>query len=192
MPERSHYAAIDVLALQKYRFFEKLGFFGVAQGTASGAASFLRTGRAALASARSALWVTAQGAFTDPRMRPVVLRPGIGHLLRKCSDVALLPLAVEYPFWEERYPEALVLAGEPLLIADGQSRPASEWTKLAGQLLADVQDDLSRRSISRDAREFTVLVGGKSGIGGVYDGWRRCKAWASGRRFSGAHGVERF
>jgi hypothetical protein len=101
-------------------------------------------------------------------------------------------MAVEYPFWEERYPEALVHIGEALLVDDGKSRPAVEWTAMAARDLEHVQDILANRSMARDTRAFTVLVGGNAGIGGVYDSWRRLKAWTSGRRFSATHGAERF
>ncbi len=33
-PDRTHYGPIDAQALGRYRFFEKLGFFGVEAGTA--------------------------------------------------------------------------------------------------------------------------------------------------------------
>ncbi len=41
-PNREHYAPIDTAGLAKYRFLERLGFFGVEPGTARGASTFLR------------------------------------------------------------------------------------------------------------------------------------------------------
>src|SRR5271165_2600213 len=53
-PERTHYAPMDVKALGRYSFFNKLGFYGVEQGTPRGAASFLRATTAILSQPRSA------------------------------------------------------------------------------------------------------------------------------------------
>src|SRR5947209_5205878 len=36
-PDRKHYGPIESRALSKYRFFERIGFFGIEPGTASGA-----------------------------------------------------------------------------------------------------------------------------------------------------------
>ena len=54
------------------------------------------------------LWVTAEGEFRDPRRRPLRLRSGVAHLLRRLGAGRVIPLAVEYPFWQERTPETLV------------------------------------------------------------------------------------
>src|SRR5687767_4194076 len=45
---REHYAAIDAVAVRKYQFFTRLGFFGVDQESVRGAAEFLRTGQSIL------------------------------------------------------------------------------------------------------------------------------------------------
>ena len=44
------------------------------------------------------------------------LRPAIGHIARRLDQGLILTLALEYPFWEERLPEALARFGEPILI----------------------------------------------------------------------------
>nr|MDP9122565.1 lysophospholipid acyltransferase family protein [Acidobacteriota bacterium] len=107
-PERQHYGPIEQQALGKYRFFERLGFFGIEPGTARGARRFLKTAQGILERPGTALWITAGGRFSDPRERPIELRKGLGHLARRLRQGVILPLAVEYPYWEERFPEALV------------------------------------------------------------------------------------
>ena len=107
---RTHYVPMDARMLDRYRLFKWLGFYGVEQGP-RGATAFLRTTAALLARPNSAVWITAQGRFTDPRTRPPGLRPGIGHLARRLPRGVVVPLALEYPFWEERLPEALARFG---------------------------------------------------------------------------------
>ncbi len=182
-----HYVPIDAAALRQYRLFEPLGFFGIEVGTAAGARAFLRTSQAILSHPNQALWVTAQGKFTDPRARPVELRPGVAHLAHRLDDAVLLPLAIEYPFWQERYPEALAHFGSPIVIERGQSRSVEEWMRRIQSGLTEALDSLALAAQSQDEARFETLVGGSVGVGGVYDGWRRLKAWLSGKRFARGH-----
>jgi hypothetical protein len=73
---RVHFAPIESRGLAQYRFLERLGFFGIDVGRVEGGLGFLRTSLAILAFAESALWITAQGEFVDPRARPAALKAG--------------------------------------------------------------------------------------------------------------------
>src|SRR5262245_27539334 len=182
-----HHVPIDAAALKQYRIFEPLGFFGVEVGTSEGALAFLRTGKAILSQANHALWVTAQGKFTDPRARPVELRPGVGHLARRLDDAVLLPLAIEYPFWKERYPEALAHFGSPIFVERGWEHSVEEWMRRLTAGLTEAQDALARQAQTQDESLFETLVGGNVGVGGVYDSWRKLKARLRGQRFEAGH-----
>ncbi|MEO2088873.1 MAG: lysophospholipid acyltransferase family protein, partial [Gemmataceae bacterium] len=118
-PKYAHYAAIDAVMLTKYRAFTKLGFFGVDQTSLRGAAEFLRTGTEILSGDRRAVWVTAQGEFADVRTRPLNLRSGVGHLAARLTRGWVVPIAVEYTFWTESKPEAVVRFGSPLPLGRG-------------------------------------------------------------------------
>jgi 1-acyl-sn-glycerol-3-phosphate acyltransferase len=183
-----HYVPIDADALKQYRLFEPLGFFGVESGTPAGALAFLRTGSAILSQPHNSLWITAQGQFTDPRQRPVHLREGVGHLLRRLQDVVVLPLAVEYPFWQERFPEALAHFGDPIFVGSGRDHTVTQWMSRIETGLTAAQDELAQIAQSQDASRFETLLGGNVGVGGIYDLWRRFKALLRGRRFQAAHG----
>jgi 1-acyl-sn-glycerol-3-phosphate acyltransferase len=188
-PEQRHYAPIDAAALRKYRFFARLGFFGIEQGTAAGAAQFLRMGRAILSKPDSVLWVTAQGTFADPRVRPILLRGGTGHLLASVPGVVVLPVALEYPFWEEKYPEALVRIGDAITGTEGMT--AAAWTAAISDALTRTQDLLAVDSLNRNASAFEVLTAGRVGVSAAYDLWRALRAVVRGERFHRSHGSER-
>lgn len=190
-PERRHYGPIDANALGKYGFFEKLGFFGVEPGSARGARRFLAVSQEILSRPDAALWIAAEGRFTDCRERPVKLRSGLGHLAVRVRNAVLLPLAFEYPFWEERTPEALARFGEELPASDAELK-ASDWTEVLAERLQDSQDALLAESLSRDQARFETLLGGRAGVGGVYDVWRRLRARLRGERFRPEHGEEDF
>jgi 1-acyl-sn-glycerol-3-phosphate acyltransferase len=186
--DRVQYAPIAAKGITKYRFFEKLGFFGIEPAMRSGAATFLAIGGAVLARRDGVLWLTPQGEFVDVRRRPVRIEPGAGHLAHRTDRFVMLPLAIEYTFWNERYPEAFVCFGEPLFVHSGRARSSAEWTIAFAQRLERTQDALSAKVLAREARAFEPLLIGNAGVGGVYDFWRSLKARARGKHFAPQHG----
>jgi 1-acyl-sn-glycerol-3-phosphate acyltransferase len=188
MPNRRMYGPVEAKALEKYGILRRLGAFAVDLDSRRGAVDFLRTSRAVLAQPDGALWITAQGRFADVRERPLALQPGLAHLARTIPNLAIVPIAVEYPFWDERRPEALSLVGEPIYTAQEPSRSTESWRTTLERRLEETQGELAQLVQARDPSPFTVLVGGRTGVGGVYDVWRRLSAWVRGRRFDSAHG----
>lgn len=180
--KRKSFGPIDAEAIGKYGFMRRIGFFPVQPNTRAGAVSVLRIGSALLARADTLLWFTPEGAFTDPRHRPLALRPGLAALLVRVPRVVVLPLAIEYPFWTERTPEALARFGSPLHLANTRATTADELHRKLEDELGDVMDALARDAMAKDDGRFVTLLEGKSGIGGVYDAWRRTKSWARGQR----------
>src|SRR3954468_17281141 len=188
-PDRTHYGPIDASALGKYRFFEKLGFFGVEPGTARGARRFLTVSQEILSRPDTALWIAAEGRFTDPRERPVQLRSGIGHLASKVRNAVLLPLAIEYPFWEERSPEALARFGEEITSGDADLA-AADWTPILEDCLESVLGALATEARCRDLARFEVLLEGSAGVGGVSGAWRKLRDRFRGEKLRSEPGEE--
>ena len=179
---RDHYAPIEAAGLAQYRFLSRLGFFGFDPGTSAGAARFLRTSLAILGRPESVLWITAQGEFVDPRERPTSLKAGIGHLAHRLGDAIIVPLAIEYPFWNDRCPEVLVRFGS----SDRRSETAAADLPAIGpraieRSLEDELDALAIEAMGRDPAHSRPLIEGTAGVGGVYDTWRRTRAWLGGR-----------
>ncbi len=185
-PARQHYAPIDSEALKKYKFFAKLGMFGVEAGSFASHRKFLDIGEQLLQQPNSALWVTAQGRFADPRERPLRLSSGLAHLLARIQTFAVIPAAVEYAFWEERTAEGLIRFGKPML---GNAHLApSAWMNSLTDQLARTMDQLAADSIARNTARFTTILSGGAGVGGVYDIWRSFKARLRGQTFHAEHG----
>jgi len=184
--DRKGFGPMEAAQLERYRFMRRIGIFGIEPGTRQGAAAFMRTSSAILADPEAVLWVTAQGAFADPRVRPVRLRPGTAHLMARLEGVVAIPLALEYPFWTERLPEALCRFGEPLHGANGGS--VASWRVRLEERLALTMDALAADAIARDPGRFELVLRGRSGVGGIYDLSRRVRAAARGERFEPEHG----
>lgn len=185
---RQFYAPIDAAALKQYKVLAKLGFFGVDLKSNRGAANFLKTTAELLQRPGTALWLTPEGRFADARDHAAELMPGLAHLCTKMDRGVVLPVAMEYVFWDERLPECLVQIGEPVSIADHRSRSKSQWTEALTTRLRESQTDLARRAIERLPEPFENLLRGKQGASGVYDLARRLKSWASFQKFQAAHG----
>jgi 1-acyl-sn-glycerol-3-phosphate acyltransferase len=188
--DRTLFAPMDAVMLQRYKMFARLGFFGVEQGSRAGAAQFLRTAQAVLQSPQHLLAVTPQSRFADARERPAGLHAGLGHLARRVECALFIPVAVEYVFWEERLPEILVRFGEPMEARRGQASMLTpeSWTKQLEHKLEEAQDALAIESRHRDAAAFQVLLRGGAGQGGIYDWWRALKAKWRGDKFIREHG----
>jgi hypothetical protein len=163
-----------------------MGVFGVSLDRPTGARRFLEVSDRALSQPGGMMWINAEGTFTDPRTRPVVLRPGIAHLARRRPDALLVPLAMGFEFWIESKPEALARFGSPVDLT-GLGTVADITARLT-EALVTTMDDLTSDSISRDAGRFVTLLQGRSGADRIYDGWRRMKSLMRGRRFDPRHG----
>lgn len=191
LPERRMFGPFDADALEQYGFFKRIGGFGVDSKSRRGAAQFLRTCQGILAQGDATLWITAQGEFSDPRCRPVTLQPGVAHLVRRLDHGYVVPLAVEYPFWNERFPEALSYFGDPIPLKEAPQCSTDDWNRLLCGALEETMDRLALNAGRRDADAFHTVVLGKTGVGGVYDSWRRFAAAATGRSFDASHGGDR-
>ena len=184
---RPGFAPLDAAMLEQYRFMGRIGAIGVDQSTRAGAAAFLSTCAYVMEAPERMLWVAAQGEFADARRRPLALRPGLAHLAARAPQAQFVPLAVEYTFWDERTPEALIRFGLPVPASELVSLGKAEGATRLEAALTETLDALAENAISRDPARFRTLLSGRVGVGGVYDLWRRARALASGRRFEAAH-----
>jgi len=191
-PQHKVYAPFDAAAISRYPLFERLGFFGVDQDSRRGAAEFLKTAAGALESPGGSLWLTPEGKFCDPRDRQTILEPGLAHLAAKLaaenSDAVIVPMAMEYPFWEERLPEALIKLGPTIRIKEHAEYNKQQWQDLLECGLRQTQDELAGLSMQRDSEAFELLLVGRTGVGGMYEWLRRAASALTGRPYQSNHG----
>lgn len=185
-PERMNYGPIDSSALGKYRFLESIGFLGIEPGTWQGSKKFLRYARASQQRSDTIFWITAAGTFVDPRVRPVPIRPGVAHLASG-GEGLLVPMAMEYPFWDERLPEALVAFGEAIDLSTAQPRATDAWQEQLTAALTATQDTLAAAAMTRDPAAFRTIAVGREGVAPVYDTIRWASAKLRGQSFDASH-----
>lgn len=189
-PSRQLYAPIDAAALQNYKVFGKLGFYGVQMKTTSGASAFLKQSRAILDSPQAALWLTPEGRFTDCRDGEPELMPGLSHLCSRMTSGVTLPLALEYLFWDERLPVCLAKFGTPISISEHADLDKPAWNRLLTERLRQTQSDLQTLAIARSSKPFDNLLAGTRGAGVAYDSFRRIKSLLTGQKFKAQHGEQ--
>lgn len=187
-PDRAHYAPMDAQALRSYPLLSRLGFFGVEPGRIAGARAFLDHGRAIAAKASTGLWITPQGRFADPRERPLKLAAGLGRLVAGLESGRVIPVAIEYPFGQERLPEVVILIGETIDLSCVPRHSASGWSELLASRLEAAQDRLAVHTVARNDAPFDTMLSGRRGVGVVYDGWRYLQARFRGETFRPGHG----
>jgi 1-acyl-sn-glycerol-3-phosphate acyltransferase len=187
LPSFESYAPIDAAMLEHYGIFGRIGAFGVDLDSARGAADFLAASAEILSQPNRALWVAAQGRFSDVRERPLGIRPGATRLPEIAPDCLVLPLAIEYAFWTERGAEACIAFGPPLRGRELLALPRPQRLHRLEAVLTATLDRLSEDVKARDPARFRSVLEGERGVGGIYDGWRRMTAALRGRRFDPSH-----
>ena len=172
LPHRRHYAPMAAEEQRRMPLFGRLGFFAVDSASAWSVRQVVDAAGQVFQQPDAALWLAPAGSPADPRQRPARLPAGLGHLVSRLRQGVLLPLAVEYPFWNGRLPEALLRFGEELAVEDAGMR-ARDWTDVLTAQLEAAQGALAAAAVERDPARFEVLGAGEAGAGGVHEAWRR-------------------
>ena len=188
LPGRNHFGPMDATALSRYKILSKVGVFPVDLAGGRGGIQFLRTAEEILHSG-GVLWLTPQGRFADVRDRPPVFKAGLASLVARVPECTLIPVAIEYPFWDERTPEALVFIGEP------QHQRPEETTAALDQRLAsalgDAMAELETCARTRNPARFsTILLKGRAGVGGFYGLGQRLRAFVLRQPYQVEHTAE--
>ena len=173
LPEHDHYGPMDAVEAEHYGILRRMGLFPVEQHSPRGAAQFLHATQQIFSRPRSVLWMTPQGAFTDVRVRPLQFRAGLSVLAARLPRVTVIPLAVEYTFWNERLPEILVHCGSPEIFSatDEPKTAGSVDARLVNALTA-ASDELMQMSVMRDAGRFQTILEGRRGMASIYSVWQ--------------------
>lgn len=172
-PSRAPAAPMDSAMLRKFRFFRRLGVFGIDPDSP---ASLQRMGRhvTGLFDSRpdTTLWVTGQGEFHDPRAAQR-LRPGPAWIAARTTGVRVLCCALEYAFWLDQKPEVFARIDEA---PSPRSSTTPGWLRAMRATLQGAASALAHAVITRDPAGFEPLPGttpGRASINPTYDLWLR-------------------
>jgi hypothetical protein len=123
------------------------------------------------------------------RRRPVEWRAGAAALVARQPQCTVVPIALEYTFWDERLPEALALIGKPIVVESDGHVHTDQWQARLTHAMTEAQDELACLGIAHDPALFITLLRGGSGVAFVYDTWRRMQAGWRGAVYRADHGT---
>ena len=187
-PRRVAYAPMEAGALEHYGFFRRLGAFPVDNQSSRAGAQFIRQARSVLAQPKAILWMTPEGHFADVRRRPVTWKSGTAALTRHLSACTVVPLAIEYTYWDERLPEILCSVGEPLCFEEGDLATSDDRKAVLQAAMTITQEELAERVIKRSEALFTPVFAGRAGVTAAYDLWQRTRSALRGKPYIAEHG----
>jgi 1-acyl-sn-glycerol-3-phosphate acyltransferase len=113
--------------LRRYRFFRRLGAFGIERGHPRSVRASLSYSAEVLMDASNCLCVFPQGSMRRLHDRPLGFKRGLESVLSMHGRAAcILPVAIACEFLGERRPEAFFLADRHYRM-DGAGFPGIEW-----------------------------------------------------------------
>ena len=178
MPHRDILMPMASEQLSRFRFFRRLGVFGI---NPDDPASMDRMKRHVLErlerSPGTLLGLTPQGRFTDPR-EPIRLRPGAAAIAASCErSPRVVVVSIEYVFWQDARPELLVAIRPCDSLESGST---TDWFSAMEDGMRRCTADLAAASIARDESAFELLNGGKDRINPLMDLWLRLTGRSGG------------
>lgn len=173
LPGRSGLAPMDASQLRTFRFFTRLGLFGInPDDPASLSAMTSYVSEWMTTHERSTLAITPQGRFTDVR-EPIRLRPGAAHIAAKLASTGHTPRAlalnIEYAFWNDQRPEVFLSITR---IREPDVPSTTAWHRALESGLQSGASALARLVIARDPAGFAPLLDQRASgprINRVYD-----------------------
>ncbi len=177
---------MDAQQLARFGFFRRLGVFGIDPEDPASLEAMRRYVLERFGDERSrpTLGLTPQGRFTDPR-EPMRLRPGAAAIAAASSrPPRVVAVAIEYPFWQDQRPEALVAVSVCDPPASAPSRPSTaDWHRSMTAAMADAGERLRTAAIERSPDAFEPIdrrLGGETRINPVMDAWLRLRGRSGG------------
>ncbi|KAB2953407.1 hypothetical protein F9B85_05725 [Heliorestis acidaminivorans] len=108
-----HYLMMDEAQMSKYRFFRRLGAFSINKKEPREILKSLAYAVRLLEKGAS-VWIFPQGDIYPLEKRPLHFQSGIGHMLRQCIDVPVLPVTLYYSLCQHQKTEASIFFGAPV------------------------------------------------------------------------------
>jgi len=154
--------------LRKYRFFSRIGAFGIEPGLPRKTYEALKYSAAVLQDPANALCVFPQGVLRAYAIRPLQYQRGVGLILKLYGgEVNLMPLGMRCEFLIDQRPEAFFMA-DRIYRVDRDSFQGVAWLEQREQALLD----RLTRAILGGAKD-RVIVQGREPINARWDAFKR-------------------
>jgi len=163
------YIMMEEPQLRAYRFFSWCGAFSIDRHSPRAAArSVAYISRLLRERAGRALYIFPQGELAPNDRRPLMIFPGLAHIVRRVGGATLLPVALRYEFRGEQRPEAFMLLG-PAHRAEATCEVRA-LNRNAATRLTESADTLRDLVLAEQLGGFQTLMRGRPGVNRVFDG----------------------
>ncbi|MGD7043929.1 lysophospholipid acyltransferase family protein [Jeotgalibacillus proteolyticus] len=139
------YALMSKKGLEEFRFFGRIGAFGVDPASPKDLLRSL-TVASTLLEEKKSVWIFPQGKEEHIEKRPFTYMNGPAYLHDKADDITIIPVASYYTFRHDQRPELFIRIGSPLKNEDLQSmnrKQKTEYMRVMHEKLVDsVKKDL--------------------------------------------------
>jgi 1-acyl-sn-glycerol-3-phosphate acyltransferase len=149
MKHKACYCMMEEKQLTHYKFFSWLGAFSVDLSSPIRSAAALRYAQRLLQVNETAIFIFPQGRICR-RNEMIEVKPGTEYLAKSAPRAMLVPLAMNYEFFREDRPNALIEIGQPF--------PGLECTE--GRIAHDCNETFARvlqSAREQDLSDFTQL-----------------------------------
>ncbi|MBO9540594.1 lysophospholipid acyltransferase family protein [bacterium] len=171
--DRRFHVMMEERHLRRYRFFTRLGAFGVDRAHPRSARASLVHAAELMAQPSTALWIFPQGRLRPNDVRPLAFETGAARLALRLERVRICPVAMRYEFLHEEKPQALILIGEPYLLSEGarEAGPRALSARMEAEVSA-LLDELNGAIRQETLDAFLPLVSGPMSFNRRLDAWR--------------------
>ena len=168
-------APMEQKQLEKYSILRSIGMLGVSE---SNSLSFMRNVNEIFSgSRRSGLWITPQAHFACNREPQPPFKRGLELIARQHPNVPVFAIAINYEFWNESRPVA-VLSIEEVQHADSEQL-RNDLDGLTTTLLA--------ASSQRERQNWQWLLDPKPASVWIQDATAQLKSWVTRRSYQAGH-----
>lgn len=166
LPNRPTLAPMDRDQLERFGFFRRIGVFGIDPDDPESLDAMRDYVLDELKrDPSSSIWLTPQGRFTDVR-EPIRIRPGAASIASALGSVRCVSVAIEYVFWQESRPEALIRMHD---VEQPEQATTAGWQRAMTSAMQTNADALETLSRERDPERFESIVGDRARTSPVYD-----------------------
>ncbi|MGG3267878.1 lysophospholipid acyltransferase family protein [Priestia aryabhattai] len=163
------YAMMSEQGMKDFPFFQRIGAFSVNAASPKHTVESLRFASRLLADKKAVL-IFPQGKEEHLEKRPLAFSEGPAFLLKKQSDVEVIPITYYYTFRHDQRPELFIWVGQAVFYDLANAR--EDITKTLAGAVTDQLDHQKQKIIQENDEEFTVLLKGRKTLSEWLTWWK--------------------
>lgn len=146
-----HYMMMEEEQLHKFTFFRKLGAYSIRKGDTGEVRQTLNYTLELLTSGNR-VWIFPQGKIQHQDVRPLGFERGVGLLLSRLPNTAVIPVTLVHGLYSQDKPEALMSVGHPII---------ERWSDYTSREITGILEGVLTEQLERQKSEIMAAPGGR-------------------------------